>query len=43
MVSQGMMPLQCFVKTDTNIQVALWFCLRNLRGCNVDVTDVTDL
>jgi hypothetical protein len=23
MVSQGMMPLQCFVKTDTNIQVAL--------------------
>jgi hypothetical protein len=33
----------CYMKTDTGVQAVLRFCLRNLRGCNVRITDGRDL
>jgi hypothetical protein len=32
-----------FMKTGTCVQAILRFCLRNLRGCNVGITDRRDL
>jgi hypothetical protein len=31
------------MKTSTGIQAILMFFLRNVRGCNVDITDGRDL
>jgi hypothetical protein len=41
--SWGMIYIQSFMKTDTGIQEILRFNLRNLRGCNVDITDGRNL
>jgi hypothetical protein len=35
--------LPSFMKIGTRIQVILRFCLRNLRGCNVGISDGRDL
>jgi hypothetical protein len=32
-----------FMKIGTGVQAVLRFCLRNLRGCNVGITDGKDL
>jgi hypothetical protein len=39
MASCGMIQTN-FLKTHAGVQEILWFCLRNLRGCNVGITDV---
>jgi hypothetical protein len=39
MSSCGMIYKPSFMKTGSSVQVMLWFCLRNMRGCNVGVTD----
>jgi hypothetical protein len=31
--------IQSFMNTGTGIEAILRFCLRNLRGCNVGITD----
>jgi hypothetical protein len=31
-----------FMKIGTGVQAILWFCLRNLRGYNVGITDGRD-
>jgi hypothetical protein len=41
--SQGMIFLPSFMKIDAGVQAILRFCLRNLRGCNVGITDGRDL
>jgi hypothetical protein len=33
------MPIPNFMKGGTDVQAILRFCLHNLRGCNVGVTD----
>jgi hypothetical protein len=38
-----MIYLQSFVKVGTGVQAILRFCLRNLRGCDVGITDGRDL
>jgi hypothetical protein len=43
MASCGMINIPSFMKTGTGVQAILRFCLRNLRGCNVRVTDERDL
>jgi hypothetical protein len=43
MASCGMIYIRSFVKTGTGIQAILRFCLRNLRGCNVGITDGRNL
>jgi hypothetical protein len=40
--SCGMIYLISFTKIGTGIQAILRFCLRNLRGCNVGITDGRD-
>jgi hypothetical protein len=35
--------LPSFMKIGIGVQAALRFCLRNLRGCNVGITDGKDL
>jgi hypothetical protein len=40
--SGGMIHLP-FMKIGVGVQAVLKFCLRNLRGCNVGVTDERDL
>jgi hypothetical protein len=41
--SCGMIYIPGFKKIGTGVQAILRFCLRNLRGCNVDITDGRDL
>jgi hypothetical protein len=41
--SGGMIYVPRFMKTYTGVQAILRFCLRNLRGCNVGITDGRDL
>jgi hypothetical protein len=43
MGSGGMMYLLGFMKIGVGIQAILGVCLRNLRGCNVGITDGRDL
>jgi hypothetical protein len=43
MASCGIMYLPSFMKIATGVQAILRFCLRNLRGCNVGITDEKDL
>jgi hypothetical protein len=35
--------IQSFMKICTGIQTILRFCLNNMKGCNVGVTDVEDV
>jgi hypothetical protein len=42
MASCGMIYLSSFMTIATGVQAILRFCLRNLRGCNVGITDGTD-
>jgi hypothetical protein len=42
MASCGMI-YNFFTKTDAGVQAILRFSLRNLRGCNVGITDGRDL
>jgi hypothetical protein len=43
MASYRMINMSSFMKIGTGVQVILRFCLRNLRGCNVGITDWRDL
>jgi hypothetical protein len=43
MASCGMVYIQSFKKTGTDIQAILRFGLGNLRGCDVGTTDGRDL
>jgi hypothetical protein len=43
MTSGGMICIPSFKKIGTGVQALLRFGLRNLRGCNVGVSDVRDL
>jgi hypothetical protein len=43
MGSGGMIYIQRFMKIGTGVQAILRFYLRNLRGCNVGITDGKDL
>jgi hypothetical protein len=38
-VSSGMIYVPSFVKIDRGVQEILMFFLRNLRGCNVGISD----
>jgi hypothetical protein len=40
--SCGMIYLMSFIKIGTGVQAILRFGLRNLRGCNVGITDGRD-
>jgi uncharacterized protein YraI len=39
MALSGMIYLPSFLKIDTGVQAILRLCLRNLKGCNVGITD----
>jgi hypothetical protein len=39
MASCGMINILSFMKAGVGVQAILRFYLRNLRGCNVDITD----
>jgi hypothetical protein len=41
--SCGLMCVSNFIKTGTGVQEVLRFCLKNLRGCSVGITDEKDL
>jgi hypothetical protein len=41
--SRGMIYLPCFIETGRGVQAILRFCLKNLRGCDVGITDGRDL
>jgi hypothetical protein len=41
--SCGIIYLPSFMKIGTGVQVILRFCFRNVRGCNVGITDERDL
>jgi hypothetical protein len=43
MTSCGMMYLPSFMKIGTGGQAILRFCLSNLNGCNVSITEERDL
>jgi hypothetical protein len=43
MASCGMIYIPSFRKIGTGIQAILRFCLRNLRSCNVGISDGKDL
>jgi hypothetical protein len=43
MASRGMICIPTFMKIATGVQAILRFCLRNLRGYNVGITDERDL
>jgi hypothetical protein len=43
MASCGMIYVPSFMKIGTGVQAVLKLCLRNLRGCNVGITDGRDL
>jgi hypothetical protein len=42
MASCDMIYLPSFMKIGTGVQTILRFCLRNLKGCNVGITDRRD-
>jgi hypothetical protein len=42
-VSSGMIYSPSSLKTGTGVQAILRFCLRHLRGCNVDISAGRDL
>jgi hypothetical protein len=39
MASDGIIYIPIFMKADAGVQAILRFILRNLRGCNVGITD----
>jgi hypothetical protein len=39
MASRGMINMPSFIKNGIGVQVILRLCLRNLRGCNVGITE----
>jgi hypothetical protein len=39
MVSYGMIHIPSFIKIGAGVQAILRFCLRNLRVCNIRITD----
>jgi hypothetical protein len=41
--SYGKIYVPSFMKIGTGVQAIFKFCLRNLRGCNVGITDRKDL
>jgi hypothetical protein len=43
MASCGMIFLPSYMKTGAGVQAVLKFCLRNLRGCNVGISEVKEL
>jgi uncharacterized protein YraI len=43
MASCGMISLPSFMKIAAGVQAILRFCLRNLRVCNVRITDGREL
>jgi hypothetical protein len=43
MASDSMIYIPSFMKIGAGVQVLLRFYLRNLRGCNIDITDMRDL
>jgi hypothetical protein len=43
MTSDGMIYIPSFMNIGRGIQAILRLCLRNLRGCNVGITDGRDL
>jgi hypothetical protein len=43
MTSDGMIYITSFMKIGTGVQAMLWFCLRNLRGCNVGIAGGKEL
>jgi hypothetical protein len=43
MASCGTIYIPSFMKTGMSIQAILRFCLSNLNGCNVGITDGIDL
>jgi hypothetical protein len=43
MAACGMIYLPCFMKVDTGVQAILRFCLGNLNGCIIGITDGRDL
>jgi hypothetical protein len=43
MASCGMISFPVFMKIATGVQTIFIFCLRNLNGYNVDITDGRDL
>jgi hypothetical protein len=43
MASCGMIHIPSFMKIGTGVQAILRFCLRNLQGCDVGITDGRDL
>jgi hypothetical protein len=43
MASCGLINLPTFIKIVTGVQEILRFWLRNVRGCNVGITDGRDL
>jgi hypothetical protein len=43
MLSCGMIDISNLIKIGAGVQAVLRFCLRNMRGCNIDITDGSDL
>jgi hypothetical protein len=43
MPSCGMIFSPSFMKIGTGVQAVLRFCLRNLKGCNVGISDVEEI
>jgi hypothetical protein len=41
--SDGMIYIPSFMGTDIGVQAILKFCLGNLRGCNIGITDERNL
>jgi hypothetical protein len=39
MISRGTIYILSLMKIDAGVQATLWFSFRNLRGCNVGITD----
>jgi hypothetical protein len=42
-ISNGTIYISSFIKIGTGVQAILSFCLSNLKGCNVGITDGRDL
>jgi uncharacterized protein YraI len=40
---EGMIYVPSIMKIDIGVQAILRFCIRNLKGCNVAITDGNDL
>jgi uncharacterized protein YraI len=43
MVSCGVIYAPSFMKIGRGVEATVSFCLKNLRGCNVGITDASDL